>query len=62
MEIIMIRVYDVQTFYGTHLKTFQNPIHAQQYWVELKKNNECMDPIMVRNVTEEEFCYEDIED
>lgn len=58
----MIKVYDVQTFYGTFPKTFQNPIHAQKYWEQLKKEHECMDPIMVRNVTEEEFCYENIED
>lgn len=57
-----IKVYDVQTFYGTEAKTFQNPIHAQQYWVELKKKHECVDPIITRKVTEEEFCYENLAD
>lgn len=58
----MIKVYHVQTFYGTHQKTFQNLLHAQQYWVKLKKENECMDPIIEEKVTEEEFVYMDIED
>ena len=58
----MIKVYDVQTFYGTKAKTFQNLRHAQEYWVKLKKEEECVDPITTRKVTEEEFCYEDIDD
>ena len=58
----MIKVYDVQTFYGTYQKTFQNLTHAQKYWVELKKEHDCMDPIRVRKITEEEFCYENIAD
>lgn len=57
-----IKVYDVQTFYGTEAKTFQSLIHAQQYWVELKKKHECVDPIITRKVTEKEFVYENLED
>ena len=58
----MIRVYDVQTFYGTEQKTFLSQIHAQEYHRELCERCECVDPIKMRIVTEEEFIYEDIAD
>lgn len=59
----MIPVYDVQTFYGTHQKTFQRSYNAEKYFNQLAKE---YDPDLIevykRNVTEEEFCYENIED
>lgn len=59
----MIPVYDVQTFYGTRLKTFQRIYNAEKYFNQLAKE---YDPNLIevykRNVTEEEFCYENIAD
>lgn len=58
----MIVVYDVQTFYGTHAKTFQHERNAINYRSELLLQFECVDPIHKRYLSTEEFCYEDIED
>ena len=58
----MIPVFDVQTFYGTHQKTFQRKHHAEEYRSELLLKYECVDPIHTRYLTVEEFCYEDIAD
>ena len=58
----MIKVYDVQTFYGTEAKTFQSLAHAERYWQQLKKSHECVDPIITRKVTEKDFVYENLED
>ena len=57
-----IKVYDVQTFYGTEAKTFQSLAHAERYWQQLKNTHECVDPIITRKVTEKEFAYENLED
>ena len=58
-----ITVWDVQTFYGTRQKTFQRQHHAEAYARVLGRE---YDPDLVevsrREVTEEEFCYEDIDD
>ena len=58
----MITVYHVQTFYGTHQKTFQSIYHAVEYYRKLSEICECLDPISKEEVTEEEFVYMDIED
>lgn len=58
----MIRVYDVQTFYGTEQKTFLSRLKAEAYHKALCSRCECVDPIQMRVITEEEFIYEDIDD
>ena len=58
----MIKVYDVQTFYGTKAKTFQHIYNAEKYYRKLCEECECVDPITTRELTTEEFVYENIED
>lgn len=57
-----IKVYDVQTFYGTEAKTFQSLAHAERYWQQLKETHECVDPIITRKVTIKEFAYQNLAD
>lgn len=57
-----IPVYDVQTFFGAYAKTFQWKHHAEEYHEKLLKENECVDPIRTRYLTQEEFIYENIDD
>lgn len=59
----MIPVYDVQTFYGTHQKTFQNRRHAEDYVRKLAEEID-LDLIEMhrREVTVEEFNLTDLED
>ena len=59
----MITVYDVQTFYGTRQKTFQHLYNAKNYYYQLTKEYDSnLIEVSKRNITEEEFCYEDIDD
>lgn len=59
----MITVYDVQTFYGTHCKTFQRIHNAKKYADRLTEEyGKDLVEFYKRNVTEQEFCYEEIED
>lgn len=59
----MITVYDVQTFYGTKAKTFQHLHNAERYYDQLCYE---YDPALVefyrREVTHEEFVWENLED
>ncbi len=59
----MIPIYDVQTVYGTRQKTFQHSWNANCYAIQLEKEYD-RDLIenKKRNVTTEEFCYEDLAD
>ncbi len=59
----MIPVYDVQTVYGTEQKTFQHSWNAGAYKIRLEKEyDRDLIEIKKRNVTQEEFCYEDLAD
>lgn len=59
----MIPLYDVQTFYGTRQKTFQHSWNAEAYAVTLEKEyDRDLVEISKRNVTEKEFCYENLAD
>ena len=59
----MIPVYDVLTIYGTRQKTFQSKYHAENYIRQLAKE---IDPDLIelhkRNLTTEEFIWENLED
>ncbi len=58
----MIKVYCVQTFYGTRQKTFQHRYNAEMYYAKLCKECECVDPIYTLNLTTEEFNETDLDD
>lgn len=57
-----MKVYCVQTFYGTKEKIFQHRHNAEKYHKQLCKTCECVDSIYTLDVSQEEFCYMDIED
>lgn len=58
-----IQVWDVQTIYGTRAKTFQRKHHAEDYMRQLAKeyDRELIE-IHKRNLTTEDFIYENLED
>ena len=58
----MIKVYDVQTFYGTKQKTFQHRYNAEEYYNKLCCEYDCTIEMSTRMLTTEEFVYENIED
>lgn len=59
----MYTLYHVQTFYGTHQKTFQSLYHAERYMSQLARE---IDPDLVElskmKVTAEEFILIDLDD
>lgn len=56
----MIKVYDVQTFYGTKEKTFRNLYNANRYFNQLVTfmGDKNLVEYQTRFLTEEEFDYE----
>ena len=58
----MIKVYDVQTIYGTRQKTFQRRHHAEKYFRQLSEEYPDLVEFYERNLTIEEFCYENLDD
>lgn len=59
----MYTVYDVQTFYGTRQKTFQNRWNAEQYCRKLCQTYDTdLIEMKKRLLTQEEFIYTDLDD
>lgn len=58
----LIPVWDVQTFYGTKAKTFHRPHHAEDYIRQLEDDYPELIEVSKRFLTEEEFCYEKLDD
>ena len=59
----MIPVWDVQTFYGTHQKTFQKKYNAEKYFNQLSCGyDRDLIEIHRRELTTEEFNLTDVED
>lgn len=58
-----IPVYDISTVYGTKAKTFHRRHHAEEYFRELRREYEPeLLEVHTRYLTEEEFCYENLDD
>ena len=59
----MIPVWDVQTFYGTHQKTFQCLHHAEAYYRKLCQSYDSdLIEMEKRLLTQDEFILELIDD
>ena len=58
-----MKVYDVQTVYGTREKTFINSIHAIDYYKQLSRD---YDPDLIEfntlHISENDFIYMDFDD
>lgn len=59
-----MKVYDVQTVYGTREKTFINYIHAIDYYKQLSRDFDGPDLIEFNtlHISENDFIYMDFDD
>lgn len=59
----MYKVYDVQTIYGSHQKTFQRKHHAEEYFRKLTDMyDKDLVEICQRELYLDDFILEDLED